>query len=60
MVNICCNHCKQIIDEDDVEAVEIGKIFERSLYNGGDFKEASNNVVHYCGKCKIEYYCEWV
>jgi hypothetical protein len=59
MKAICCNHCKQIISEDDSEAVEIGKIYQRYLERG-DFILAHDEQIHYCGKCKDIFYDEWL
>jgi hypothetical protein len=66
MKTYCCNHCKKMIEPDDIEAIEILKPMQRALFSAETFvpivasdSDGKQNV-HYCGKCKMIYHCEWV
>lgn len=62
----CCDRCKKLIDEDDIEAIEVKQVFMRQLFHRkddsyrpvtrNDFDENQNQ--HYCGNCKGDFY-DW-
>ncbi|MGM2633961.1 hypothetical protein [Bacillus cereus group sp. Bce040] len=62
----CCDHCKKIIDPEDIEAIEVKQPVLRTLFSNDDFVPAKRNVqndnqhVHYCGECKMDYLTEWI
>lgn len=61
MYTIVCNRCKQVIEEDDIEAVELS--LQKKAYNHHetDFKAlVSDEKFHFCGNCFMLLCCEWL
>ena len=66
MMAYCCDHCKKVIDSEDIEAIEVKQPVIRSLFSKEDFVPAKHNEhnenqnVHYCGECKMDYLTDWL
>jgi len=64
LITYCCDRCKKVIEEDDIEAIEVKQMEYRMLFSlkKEDFKPIRQNTVsenknhHYCGECKGYFY----